>query len=474
MARQDSRCAAPAYREGSHVPGRAAVQSSHPGATASDVTRLAHHLGATASYARTLGAHAIKLGAGADLLVGRTTYVAYGRDDDAGALDPALTVRGVDRTSALTTGAYAQDRITTGRWVIDAGVRVDELHVSLDGGGTDDALGVSPRLGAAFAPTKDAVVHAFAGVLWQPPAPLDAASAARALGAVPPGQVVRYDLRPETSAYGELGAAARLAGALRGGLTAWGRYAWNQLDDTAVGATSLLSNYNFARGRAAGLEATLDLRVGPWLSAFANGSLGLAQGQEIRSARYLFGADDLASAAWQTLDHAQTLTANLGATVREGRFTLTGVASYGSGLRTGPANTDHVPGHVHADVSMQYTFVSHGYPIRVATDVVNVLDARYAYRIANGFVGSAYAAPRREGSARNDARRNHFVFGGGAVFFRVTGGASFAPDLPSCALVPANASRGSGSIPGVGRDPGWAIASAGTSDMIRDKTRARG
>jgi hypothetical protein len=31
---------------------------------------------------------------------------------------------------------------------------------------------------------------------------------------------------------------------------------------------------------------------------------------------------------------------------------------------------------------------------RVAIDVINLLDAHYAYRIANGFVGSSYGAPR--------------------------------------------------------------------------------
>jgi hypothetical protein len=30
----------------------------------------------------------------------------------------------------------------------------------------------------------------------------------------------------------------------------------------------------------------------------------------------------------------------------------------------------------------------------VAVDVLNLLDAHYAYRIANGFVGSSWAAPR--------------------------------------------------------------------------------
>jgi hypothetical protein len=205
---------------------------------------------------------------------------------------------------------------------------------------------------------------------------------------------ITYDLKPETDAYSELGVSSRLVSELRGGLTAWGRYAWNQLDDTAIGSTSLLSNYNFSRGRAAGLEGSLDLRVGPWLSAFGNVSYGFAEGNGISSAKYLFTADELAATGWQTLDHAQTLTGNAGATVRDGRYSITALAQYGSGLRTGPANDQHVPGHLVADLSQQYTFVTGGYPVRVGIDILNLFDAHYAFRIANGFVGSSYGAPR--------------------------------------------------------------------------------
>lgn len=369
--------------------------TAQDGATASDVSRLAHHAGGIAAYSLHRGHHLFKTGVETDALLGKTTFTSYGRDDANGRIDPAMTAHGEDKTKAISSGIYAQDRWTVGKLTLDLGLRGDQLHVILDDGSTNDSFGVSPRTGASYAITKDTVVHAFSGVLWQPPAPLDAASAARALGVVPAETQVSYDLKPETDVFAEVGVAAKLATQLRGGLTTWGRYAWNQLDDTAIGSTSLLSNYNFRRGRAFGVEASADVRVGPWMSAFANASYGLAEGKGISSAKYLFSPDDLANNAWQTLDHAQTLTANAGATVRDGRFTITSLASFGSGLRTGPANDRHVPAHVRADISMQYTFVPSGYPVRVGVDVFNVFDAHFAYRIANGFVGSSYAPPRQ-------------------------------------------------------------------------------
>jgi outer membrane receptor for ferrienterochelin and colicin len=366
---------------------------SDPGTTASDVTRTAQHAGGILAYSLPHGGHLFKAGAQLDFLHGTTDFTSYARAD-MGGIDPSMTASGHDNTDALSTGIYAQDHWTSGAFALDAGLRLDQLHVILKDGTTNDSAGVSPRLGTSYKLAKDVVAHAFTGVLWQPPAPLDAANAARALGVVAPDQPIAYDLKPETDVFAEVGVQARVANPLRAGLVAWGRYAWNQLDDTAIGSTSLLSNYNFERGRAGGLEGSLDLRVGPWLTAFANGTYGFAQGQGISSAKYLFDAATLADQSWQTLDHAQTWTANAGASVRQDRFALVSALAYGSGLRTGASNASHVPGHVRVDQSLQYTFESHGYDVRVAADVINVFDAHYAYRIANGFVGSSYGAPR--------------------------------------------------------------------------------
>ena len=376
------------YGDAPHALGATA----DPGATASDVTRVAHHGGGVAAFTDTVGNHQLKLGAQTDFLYGTADFTSYVRDDNGGGIDQPRTARGSDRTMALTSGVYAQDKWTSGALVLDVGLRFDHQHVALDGGQSRDDFGLSPRLGASYQFTRNVVGHAFAGVLWQPPSPTDASNAARALGIA--DQTVTYDLKPETDLYSELGVTARLASPLRAGLTAYGRYAYDQLDDTAIGSTSLLSNYNFDRGRAAGLEASVDVRVGAWFTGFANTSLGVAEGKGIASAKYLFDAATLANTGWQTLDHAQTLTANAGATVRDGRFELTGLGSYGSGLRTGPDNNAHVPGHVRADATMAYTFVPHAYPIRVGIDVINLFDAHYAFRIANGFVGSSYAPAR--------------------------------------------------------------------------------
>ena len=161
-----------------------------------------------------------------------------------------------------------------------------------------------------------------------------------------------------------------------------------------VGNTNLVSPYNFKRGRAGGLEVGAITVVSRWLTAFGNVALEKAEGQGIASAKYLFSPDDLANNRWQMLDHAQTWTANAGVTAREGGAEASTKLNYGSGLRTGPTNNEHVPGHFTVDLTLAYQFLSTPMKPTLALDVVNLFDARYAYRIANGFNGSHYGPQR--------------------------------------------------------------------------------
>lgn len=365
-------------------------------ASTSDVNRAGDHAGLDLEQLLRLGEdHVVKVGAQLDQLFGSTAYTSYTRSDSLQAPDPALTVQGTDTSRATTGGVYAQDRITFGALVVDAGVRFDFQRVAFIG--TPDRttqVGFGPRLGLAYALGPGTVAHAYAGLLWQPPPVLDAAAAARILGVVPPDQRISYDLLPEKDRYAEVGIESRVLPVLSLKLTGWGKLAHDQLDDVGVGSTNLVSPYNFRDGRAAGLEGGATLVVGSRFNAFANASLERAEGRGIETAQYLFGPSDLANGGWQILDHVQTWTANAGGTLKDEHSRLSGLVEYGSGLRTGAGNDQHVPGHVRVDLTLSHEF--HDAPARptVAFDVLNAFDARYAYRIANGFNGSHWAPGR--------------------------------------------------------------------------------
>jgi len=363
--------------------------------TASDVKRQAHHIGGFAEQLLRFGdTQVLRIGAQVDQLFGVTDYTSYTRSDSLNGPDPSLTVSGSDRSNATTGGAYVQHRATLGRFVVNAGLRFDFQRVSFQGDPTTSFdVGIGPRLGIAYAVNETTVLHVYGGLLWQPPPVLDAPAAARILGLLQPGQNVSYDLAPEKDRYAEIGIESRVIPELSLKLTGWGRLSTDQLDDIGVGSTNLLSPYNFREGRAGGLEAGATLVLGG-LRAFGNLSLTVAQGRDIKTAQYLFSPEDLANHEWQTLDHAQTWTGNGGLAYRLGFTQASALLTYGSGLRTGPLNTQHVPGAARLDLSLSHQFFEWPLKPSVSLDVVNVLDAEYAYRIANGFNGSHYAPGR--------------------------------------------------------------------------------
>ena len=363
---------------------------------ASDVTRRANHVGGTAEYLTRIGeAHVVRIGANFDQLFGQDQFTQYTRSDVLQAPDPSLAVSGSDTSHATTGGAYISDRATFGKLTFDGGLRFDVQKVSFVG--TPDQAtqtGVSPRIGVAYAATPTTVAHAFFGLMWQPPPVLDTPAAARILGAVPPNQPVVFDLRPEKDRYAEIGIESRVLPALTLKLTTWGRLATDQLDDVEVGNTNLVSPYNFRDGRALGVEAGGIVVLSRWLSAFGNMSWETAEGRGIATAQYLFSPADLANNNWQTLDHSQSWTANGGVTIRDGASRISTLFNYGSGLRTGPSNNEHVPDHARVDLTLAHQFSSVALRPTIALDVINLFDAHYACRIANGFNGTHFAPER--------------------------------------------------------------------------------
>jgi len=373
-------------------PTHALGPTADPGATASSATRMGQHAGAVAHYTLARGTHLFKSGLDLDLLFGRTDFTEWHRDDTMGGIDPTMSMSGVDNITAVYYGAYAQDRWDRGRFTLNAGVRVDAYHLSLPRGQTDDEAGASPRLGVSVLLGKRFSARAAVGLAWQPPPLLDAATAARIHGDAADGAI--YDLKPETDAYGEVGLDFVAARWLRLGATGWGRWVRNQIDDNILGNTGLLGYYNYARGRGIGVDGTAQVVLGRWLSAFANFEWEVAQGQHIITSSYLFQADELASRAWETLDESQTWTANVGATLRAGSAFATVLVNYGSGLRTGNDNSQHVPEHVRVDVTLEKSFDEIPLRPRLAIDAINLFDSHYAYRLASGLFGSAWAPPR--------------------------------------------------------------------------------
>jgi hypothetical protein len=396
---------APFFRENGSTlscdPTRALGATADPGAQCDDLDRTAYHGGAIVDVRWPLGEHhAWKAGAQADFSVNRSIYTSYTRDDASptGGPNPALTLTGTDVTNTLLADVYVQDQITLGDWTLLPGLRVDVQQSSFLQTGESPLIlgGPSPRLGVSWSPNHAIVVHGYAGYLVSLPNVADGAAAARILVPAYQHQNLPVDLKTEKAWVGEIGVKGRIAELLTLGLTGWAHYATDQLDRQTIGSTNIFATYNFAVGREAGAEVSSNL-AWRYVDGLANLSYQVGQGKGFESERYLFSPAQLAVTGWQTLDHTQRWTANVGADVHDAskRTHLSALVNYGSGLRTGPTVQASLPAHAVLDVTLRHRLEWGVVKPEVAIDVLNALDEVWAYRIATAWAGSAFAAGRR-------------------------------------------------------------------------------
>ena len=135
-------------------------------------------------------------------------------------------------------------------------------------------------------------------------------------------------------------------------------------------------------------------------AAFTNLSLSSAKGKGVESGQFNFDADELAyiQTNWVHLDHEQKIAASAGASYRFGdNTTVGGDVLYGSGLRRGFANTEHLPSFVQVNASVARTFKLDGLgKFDVRLSALNLFDRSYQLRDGSGIgVGAPQYAPRR-------------------------------------------------------------------------------
>jgi len=99
------------------------------------------------------------------------------------------------------------------------------------------------------------------------------------------------------------------------------------------------------------------------------------------------------------LDHDQAVTASAGVSYRvSARTTLGADALFGSGLRSGFANSQHLPAYTQVNASLQqsFDFGSGLGKVDGRLSLLNVFDRRYELRDGTGIgVGAPQFGPRR-------------------------------------------------------------------------------
>jgi outer membrane receptor protein involved in Fe transport len=317
---------------------------------------------------------------------------------------PPFTVFDSSPKLGWLIGSYVQDEWKiTDRLTLNAGLRFDQMYQYVD------ANQFSPRVSLTFKPTDDTTFHAAYARNFTPPQQVVAAPVNLALLTPPtapvntqtPAVPINDPVLPERANVFDIGVVQKIRAipGLEVGIDAYYKIARDLLDDGQFGQAYVLSGFNYARGINEGVELKATYVNGN-LRAWGNLAWATQIGTDIVSNQFLFSPEELAYIATHYIytDHAQQLTGSAGASYLWDGTRLAASMIYGSGLRSGFANTDHVPSYTqfNVGVSRDFNLVAANKPTTFRFDVVNVFDKIYEIRDGSGIgVFAPQFGPRR-------------------------------------------------------------------------------
>ena len=260
---------------------------------------------------------------------------------------------------------------------------------------------LSPRAAATYQLTPDTLLHAGYSRFFTPPPPELVSTESIAKFEHTTNAVrsnVNTKITPDRSHYFDVGATQRLLSHLDLGVDGYYKTSRHLLDEGQFGQALVISPFNYTKGQVFGVEGTASGNVKDF-SGYLNFAYSKALGKDVASAQFNFDPDELAfiKSHFVHLDHDQTYTATAGVNYRWRKYQFSATTLAGSGLRSGFANTDHLPYYVQEDLGVERGLaVPHLGDVRLRAAVINVADNVYLVRDGTGIgVQSAQFGPRR-------------------------------------------------------------------------------
>jgi TonB dependent receptor len=373
-----------------------------------------------------------QLNAAHTLRAGFSVTAEKSQNTNFSTVEPCMLCDGTDTVDAPFTipdsvsklgwlyGVYVQDewRITQ-QLALNAGLRFDQMDEFVS------ANQLSPRLSLVYTALPGTTIHAGYARYFTPPlqtiaAPVNLAAFANPTNTGTPAVLQQDPVLPERADLYDVGitqvfsrgcapvpsgnfvkAPAKVSEDCRRlelGLDAYYKNARDLLDDGQFGAALILDGFNYDKAYNEGVEASVKYRDGNF-QAYANVAWAIQKATNIVSNQFLFGPDELAFIANNYIytDHAQTWTGSAGASYLWDGTLFTADMIFGSGLRSGFANTDHLPFYTQFNAGISHEFVGYtAMPFTLRFDVVNLFDTVYEIRNGSGIgVFAPQFGPRR-------------------------------------------------------------------------------
>ena len=309
-----------------------------------------------------------------------------------------LLIQDNTRIQGHLWGAYLQDEWQpTKQLTLNYGLRFDQVHTVVD----ENQL--SPRVGLVYDLSTELRLHAgYARYFTPPPTEkIDTTSVQKFIGttnALPTD--ANTAVKSERSDYYDAGVAYQVTPKITLGLDGYYRNVKHLQDEGQFGNALIFSAFNFGQGRIYGMDLSATYRDKA-ISGYVNLGLTHAMGKGLETGQFNFAQDELdyINTPWVHLDHEQRLSASAGTAYRfKDTLTLSADALYGSGLRNGFANTDHLPSYttVNLAVAKTFDFTQSVGKLDGRVAIVNLFDRVYQLRDGSGIgVGAPQYGMRR-------------------------------------------------------------------------------
>lgn len=298
-----------------------------------------------------------------------------------------------DETSKHTRlySIYAQNEFKpTKKLTLNFGLRGDMVQ------GYVNEQQLSPRLGAIYAATPQTKLHAGFARYFTPPKPelVSSTDISRFQNTSnEAANLVNDKVRAERSSYYDAGISHEFSKNFNVGLDGYFKDIKNLLDEGQFGNALIYKPFNYAEAKVFGVELSADYKKENF-AAFANLAWQKAKARKIISSQYLFDADELDFIAnnYVNPDHSQKWTGSAGASYMIAQTHFGGDVLFGSGLRKGFANTQHLPFYSQFNIFASREISK----INFRLTINNIFDREYKLRDGSGIgVGAAQFAPRR-------------------------------------------------------------------------------
>ena len=355
---------------------------------AADIFRSSFSNGIQGDGSYHLGdAHTIRTGffASDENIVSNNTSTVFPVNGNGNVNGPATTITDNNPKNGNTLfSLYLQDEWKPfAKLTVNYGLRYDHMDAFV----TADQL--SPRLGIVYKATPETTLHAAYARDFTPP-PTELVSSSTLTKFINTSNQAQSNsnspVSPERSHYFDAGVTQKIGSGLTVGVDGFYKIVTDLIDEGQFGQALIFTPFNYAQGKIYGVELTGNYRLGDF-AAYANFARTVSMAKKVASGQFNFGQDELDYIAnnWVHTDHDQLYTASAGISYRWLGTLYSADGTYGSGLRSGFANTDHVAANLQVNLGASHKFDLGSFgPVEARLAIDNVLDRVNIIRDGSG------------------------------------------------------------------------------------------